>query len=339
VRRALGPLLGAIFAIASSAGAAEPSRVTVVAPAHPDAVVREATTRLRAELLAAGFTVALIEAAPGAEPRASVEAGAGEARPFATIAIVSTEQGAAADVWVGDHLTGKTLVRRVATGATAEAGLPAALAIRAVELLRASLAEVSAHPAAPADPAVPPDVARWTSAAAAPEPAPPPRLPRALLERLGLELGMAALYGLGDTGGRLAPALRLSYGSASGFAGRLAITGPTATDQAALLEVAYGFDRSFRTLAPVLSLGAGAAHTYIEGSGGPRARRLRTRASSAVLGGSVGIAARAADRAAILLDAHLLCTVPTRGALVDAAPAAGKVQLLVITSLGVLAGF
>jgi hypothetical protein len=329
-RAALAVLLS--LALARSAAAAEPSRIAVVQPAHPDAIVREAVTRLRAELSAAGFVVTSVEVEPGVDPRAAVEGAAAEARPFATVAIVRTDRGAAADVWIADHVTHKTLVRRVDTGATAEASVPAALAIRAVELLRASLLEAQAAPA----PAPPSDVARWTASFAAPAPPPPPR---ALLERISLEVGFAALYGLGDTGGRLAPTFRFSYGAANGLAGRLTLIGPTATDQLVMLEAAYGFDRSWRTLVPYASLGAGAVHTRLEASGGHEIARFRTRAFAAVLGGSAGVAARAGERAAFLFDVHVLVAEPTAGAIVSGSPAAGRAEALVAAALGVVAGF
>lgn len=333
-------IAAAVLLIAPVALAVEPSRIAIVEPAHPDAMVREAATRLQAELTAAGFAVMLVEAAPGADPRASVESAAAGASPVATVAIIRTERGATADVWVADHVTNKTLVRRVDTGATADSNLPAALAIRAVELLRASLLEVTdRHVTSQPSPAIPSDVARWTAVSS--EPPPPPPLPpaRALFERFSFEVGFAALYGLGDTGGRLAPTLRVAYGASNGLAGRLTVTGPTAFDQLAMLEVVYGFDRSWRTLTPVVSLGAGFTHTYMKESGGPEDRQLRTRAWSAVMGGSLGIGARASDRAAFVFDTHLLCAIPTAGAVVDTVPVAGKPQALAIVSLGVVAGF
>jgi hypothetical protein len=133
--------------------------------------------------------------------------------------------------------------------------------------------------------------------------------------------------------------MRLSYGAANGIAGRLTVMGPSATDQLGMLEIVYGCGRSWRTFVPVLSLGAGGAHTYIAGSGGPPSQRVRTRAWSLLLGGSAGVAARATDRAAILLDVHTFLADPIADAIVGGGPAAGRMQLLVGTSVGVVAGF
>jgi hypothetical protein len=317
-------LAAALFAGVASAA---PARIAVVRPEGADAIVQEAVTRLQAELGAAGFEVVLVD-----------EAGAAEARPFATVAVVRTERGAAADVRVADPVTHEARVRRVETDATGEAHLPTALAIRAVEVVRASVLEAGAAPErAPPAPLAP--VPHWTAATDEPPP-PPPRPPfRALLERVSVEVGVAALYGMGDTSGRLAPTLRFAYGLASGLAGRLTVFGPTATDQTAMLELAYGFDRSWHTVVPALSLGAGAGHTGIEAAGGPASARRITQAWAAVLGGSAGVAARVSDRTAFLLDVHALLSEPTPGAIVGGAPAAGKPELVLVGALGVVAGF
>jgi hypothetical protein len=311
-RAALALLLALV--VAPAAASAATSRVAIVEPAHPDAVVREAITRLRAELTAAGFTVTVSEGPPVGE------------HPFATIAVARTDRGAVADVWTAGRLT------RVDTGDTAEAGATTALAIRAVEVLRASLVEAEATP--PPVPRAPrSDAPRWTV------PPEPPRPPRALLERVALGVGLAALYGLGDTGGRLAPTFRFSYGAAFGLAGQLTVMGPTATDQLFLAELAYGADRSFRTLAPYVSLSGGAIHSTIEATGQAQLAAHRTRLWAAVMGGSAGVAARATDRTAFLFDLHVLAADPTAGSVIDGAPVAGHFKVLVTAALGVVAGF
>jgi hypothetical protein len=324
--------------LAVAAAAAEPVRVALVQPAHPDPIAAEAATRIRAELLAAGFAVVLIEADPAAD--AAVEpGGAAASRVRATVVVVRTDHGAAADVWIADRASHGTLVRRVDAGA-GEPSSPADLAIRAVELLRAGLFEPRAAPSA-APPAEPPPDLPGTGPAEPPEapPAPRPTRPRALLERFTAELGLTAIYGLGGASGRLAPTLRFAYGAGTGLAGRLTVMGPTSTDQAAVLEVAYGFDRSWRVLAPVVALGAGACHTHLDDTVTAKLPALSTEAWAGAFSASAGVAARATDRAAFLVDAHAFLVEPGPGAIVGMAPAAGKPQLLVTASLGVVAGF
>ena len=148
--------------------------ITVVRPPVTSALMIEAIARLSAELRAAGFTVRTIDAS-GRDGRAEVERVAGS---FATIAIVTTELGAVADVWVADRLTGKTTVRRVDV---IDPALPTAasdLAVRSVELLRASLLELHEPSQRRAD--LPEEIARFAAAPPIPtRPLPPPAAPPA----------------------------------------------------------------------------------------------------------------------------------------------------------------
>jgi hypothetical protein len=138
---------------------ASPSRVVVVQSANDSPIVNHATTRLRAELTASGFEVITIDRAPGTSPREAVE-DIGR-NTVATLSIVSTETGAAVDVWIADHLTGKTLVRRVDVDSRGTLAAPRVLAIRAVELLRASLLEADRAPSGGPGMPIPADVAQW----------------------------------------------------------------------------------------------------------------------------------------------------------------------------------
>jgi len=324
--------LVALALLAASSADADPSRVTVVRPAQPDAIMSEVTTRLSAELAAAGFEVILVDATPLRDPRAEVEGAAERSSSRATLAIARVDQSAAADVWIADHSSRRTLVRRIDLVATGEPIAPATLAIHAVELLRAHLLEVAVpSPAPPAPPATSPPPPEGC-------PRPAPASPkRALLEGVGFEIGLAALYGFGETRGRLAPTLRLSYGGSIGLSGRLSVVGPTATDQLALLELTYALEPWRQMIVPIVSLGAGAAHAHIENSG-TAIPPIQTEAWAAALGGSAGVAVRPSDRAALLFDVHALFLKPGPGAIIGGEQAHGKPALLVIASVGVDAG-
>src|SRR5579862_9679402 len=91
------------------------SRVSLVRSSSSDRVLREANTRVRAELLDAGFEVVEVDRPPG-DPRSEVEDTAPDAASFATIAMNRAANGAFADVWISDHVTGKTVVRRIEVG-------------------------------------------------------------------------------------------------------------------------------------------------------------------------------------------------------------------------------
>ena len=317
--------LAAALSVVTAATATEPARVALVRQAGVDAVAREVGTRLLAELSAAGFSVIVVGPDAGAsEPSSTV----------ATINVVGAGDGAAPSVWITHHVSRRTRVLRIEIGATPESSTPAALAIRTVELLRAGLQDAHADAATN----VAPIHAERTEAEAHADRAPRP-LRRALLEGSRFEAGLTAIYGLGDATGRVAPNLRYSYGAPFGLAGRVTIMGPTATDQLAVLEAVWGFNRSWRVIVPVVSAGAGALHSHLDDTVNPKHPMLRNDAWAAVFAASAGVAARALETVSVLLDAHALLLEPGAGAVLGGMPAGGQPKLTGTVSLGVLAGF
>ncbi|WP_437972284.1 hypothetical protein WMF04_24625 [Sorangium sp. So ce260] len=163
--RRLAVALGAALLIsgAARARAEAGTLVVLVRPPRPSEIVKETITRLSAELRAVGFAVRVADGRPGVEGRTQVEGAAGRAggedQPFATIAVLELdkERGAVADVWIADHVTEKTLVRRVELGGSGRSSAASDLAVRSVELLRASLLELSAAQKR----ALSSDLARW----------------------------------------------------------------------------------------------------------------------------------------------------------------------------------
>src|SRR5579864_8059993 len=101
-------LLSALPIAVEGRGLAEGTRSTValVRSSSIDRVLREARTRLRAELLDAGFEVIEVDRTPG-DPRSEVEDAAPASSSFATVAMSRAANGAFADVWISDHVTGK----------------------------------------------------------------------------------------------------------------------------------------------------------------------------------------------------------------------------------------
>jgi hypothetical protein len=310
----------ALFLLGTTAGA-DPLRVALVRDGPDVTIARETAMRLEAELRAAGYEVTVVDAP--AQP----------ATAPTTVTILSHDGTSMPEVWVASGMAR----RRVEIPPGRESSTPAALAIRAVELLRASLLEPRGSPLAtpaaerePADglPHASPDTTRA-----------PRRERRALFEGVGLEVGLAGIYGLGDTTGRLAPTLRVSYGSAMGLAGRVTVIGPTSSDQLMVAELAYAFDRWWRMIAPVVSLGAGAMHTHLDDTVTPRHPHLETEAWAAVASANAGVAVRAARTIAVLVDGHGVLAVPTRGAVVGMEPASLRPMPAGTISLGVLACF
>lgn len=96
--------------------------------------------RLVAELESLRFRAVVLD--PSAEPasRASLEASARQAGAIAAIRAVPSERGV--EVWIADRVTGKTVLRDMASD-RGTPDLDDALALRVVELLRASLLEIA----------------------------------------------------------------------------------------------------------------------------------------------------------------------------------------------------
>ncbi len=252
----------------------QPSRVALVESRSPDALLAEATMRVRAELAAAGFDVELLEASPGADPRAEVESAGLDPPPVATLAILRTSSAAAVDIWVADRLTGKTLVRRIDVNDVSRERAPTVLAVRTVELLRASLLEATTAgepetpEKAPTPRPVPTDVARWMT---------PPSMPPKDRAVVRAEIGAGLLIGFSGSPPAFAPVLRVGYGSES-LSVRISIVAPAvgaevaAPDGSATLRQALGLveiTTAWPRRGPGAirgSLGAGAAETHVVGS-------------------------------------------------------------------------
>ncbi|MFT3773418.1 MAG: hypothetical protein QM820_49195 [Minicystis sp.] len=111
--------------------------------------------RVLAELELLGFSAIRVD--PPNEPasRASLEASARASGALAAIRAVPSARGA--EVWIADRVTGKTVLREIVI----DAGTPdpeAALALRVVELLRASLLELSLPAPPPGEVPAPPEI-------------------------------------------------------------------------------------------------------------------------------------------------------------------------------------
>jgi hypothetical protein len=249
---------------------AEPALVVLVRPQAESALVNEAITRIRGELIADGFQVSMVDAPAGADP-ASVLAGADrQTTAAATLGLFLHADAKVAEVWVVDRLTQKTVMRRIETTAPSARVAPEVLARRSVELLRASLLEilVEAEEKPLEEASLRANVSRWVERSF-PRPSPSP---------WGVEAGALFLGGSGRLGSAVMPVGRLRAVFGQRFAGRLSLAGlgtrpevesdvakATVSQELGLFElVAEVAPSSF--VRPFASLGAGAYHIGVEGS-------------------------------------------------------------------------
>jgi hypothetical protein len=314
------------------------SRVALVRASSSDRVLREASTRVRAELIDAGFEVVEVDRPPD-DPRSEVEAT--DASSFATIAMNRVANGAFADVWISDHVTGKTVVRRLEVGAGPNA--TAVLAIRALELLRASLLEVAVK-APPSEPpmSAPSDVMNWVA------PASPPAPVSRLLEGSAVGVGALALHGLSGIGLAVGPTVAFSQGAGPWFVRvtladllvgpELSTAAGSATIRQELASLAFGWASDPKPLGAYAWLGAGAFDLHTDGSAAPPYRGVSSDVASflwtAGIGGLARIGPRialTADLMAVFLDPRPIVVIAGTDAGSAGAPSLGA-------SLGVLVG-
>jgi len=312
----LAPL--AILAVPAVARA-EPSRVLVVRDRGADAVVERAEVRLSAELRSAGFVVDERVAEGDADARRLVEQ-PGDGGAFATVLLQRAAAGASTDVWVADHVTHKTVVRRMDAHGSGDAA-DRSLALRIVELMRASLVEAlvlpppaprEASPAPPPSP--PPDVARWTREAI--------HEPVAPLAPIRLALGAAGTFGGPSVGLAFAPELRVALRPDESWSFGVLAAGPAFGARAtggegsaeirqelALIEAGYE-GRLAGPLRGFAMVGAGGYHLHASGNATAPFTSSQGDAWSALFGIGLGLGIDLAGPASLLLEARELLAAP-----------------------------
>jgi hypothetical protein len=292
-------------------GHAAPTRVALVHAASPDPLEQRTLTRLRGELAAAGFEVTDM-ARRSDDARDAAEQEPPVTGVFATIAIVPRTADAA-DIWVADRITGKTVVRRVEAGTASNRDVAAILAVRAVELLQASLLE--AMQPAPREerspPAVPPAVSEWMDKRPRAEPS------------FSLDAGVGVLAGPGGVGPAVLPVLGLSYRATTDLSLRLRAGGPAfAADLAvpvgtisvrqelASLDVVLRLPVSSESVRPIVVAGAGAFHLDVTGTAEPPYRGRTGGVFAAHIDIGAGAAVRLAPRVYFLGDVRAMWIAP-----------------------------
>jgi hypothetical protein len=308
----------ALLVVSTTVLAAEPSRVVLVRVRSSDAMIARAELRVASELRAAGFVVEERVVDSAADARELVEDDS-DSQPFATILMRRAKKGAATDIWVADHVTKKTLVRRV-DGGVGEAGTKT-LALRVVELMRASLVEPIVLPPpvdAPPPPPPPRDVATW----ALPE---PPKVEPAVdaPERLELEAGFTALYASASFGAAFGPSLTVGLPFGDRFVARAVVLGPvfgsrvdavegsaTVRQELALGELAYSVTPRDAGVRATLGLGAGAYHLSAQGNAAAPFVGASDDLWSALAAASLGASVRLAPHARVDLSGRALFAFP-----------------------------
>lgn len=316
----MGRLALAIFVATwlPGAAAARAASVMIVRPANSPPVMVETLVRLKGELTSAGFETAIVDGAPAArgaaDSRADLEQLAARHGADAVVAIVGDLSPDSVEVWVIDKVTGKSVVRRVPFEPGSERASKT-LAIRAIELLRSSFLEI--------------DLAsqdRRNEPGAAPPPAVVHFVEMEKLarhpERVGVEVGGAAVMSLDGVGPAVLPLVRFDWALRPWLLLQAALAGlgtrPTVANAAGSAQVAQAYGllggsvrfRGDARLRPFAALAAGALRTSVEGrADAPNLGRAIEQWSFLVEAG-VGSQLRLPDRFYLSLAAHAQLAEP-----------------------------
>ena len=296
---------------------AEAPRVLLVRPASAAREVNTALIRVEGELAADGFEVVPIEAAPGASSATSMLQAESTATST-TVGLFLSADGTSAELWVVDKLTDKTVVRHLATQDQSENMRPEVLAVRVVELLRASLLElVVERNNAAARASRPP--AQSGAQKATEWAARPLDNPESVW---AIETGAAVIWNptqvepafVSVARGRYALAsqmqLRLSFVGLGTHPEVSGVGGKASIEQwCGLAELLFVPWRKAR-FSPVLSLGAGAFHTAVSGDAVLPYQGLHATQWSFAADAGLGLAFHFASRLELSLEGHALLAVP-----------------------------
>ncbi len=334
-------LIAAAFMGVASIALASGSRIVLLSErAGDDAIMARAQLRLAAELRAAGFEVEEGGVEAQGDARRIVETPA-SGEPFATVFLRRAGDGTSTDVWVADHITHKTVVRSVSVPGSGESA-DRALALRVVELMRASLVEAMVLPSADVVTPPAPDVKAWTREELRIQP--PEKVAG---ERVALGLGVAAAFASPDVGFAVAPALRVAWRAGPMWVLRAAVVGPafggrvqrregdvTIRQEMALLELSFDPETT-RPIQACAALGAGAYHIDERGNAAAPFAGVHDEAWSALLSAGAGIRIRVSRISSIELESRLLWAMPRPVVVFGSERVAAAMHPGEVTTLGV----
>jgi hypothetical protein len=294
--------------------AADAPQVLLVRPPAAAHEVSAALVRVQGELVADGFEVVSLEAAPGATSEMAMDQAESQSTST-TVGLFLSADGKSAELWVVDRLTNKTVVRRVATGGESQNLLPEVLALKAVELLRASLLElVVERNAAAANPPVSRVAAQHASDWAA--------RPLVSVPKWGIETGAAAIWSPGQIDVAFESLVRARFAlleslqirlSFAGLGTRPQVGGTGGTAQIAeWWGLADGVFLPFPKLIvrPIASLALGTFHTTVKGEASFPYRGVDASQWALAADAGVGVCVRLASRLELVAEGYALLTTP-----------------------------
>jgi len=307
---------GAAFPVAARAEAAH---VVLLQPATASPGARRCLTLIREELVGGGFEVELVDPGPSKDPFSLADSMQSQHRAVATIGLVGDPEVGRAEIWILDRTGDKTEVRRLPAPSEDSGRVGEVLAVRTMEVLRASalklLVEGSRPSPAPRPAPAPPSSASIEARCPPGAPAPSRRV-------VALETGVSLLYSSAELEPAFVPLASLQVASSGPLLGRLTIAGlgtrprletvrgtALIDQELGLVELGAAFRRD-RFLSPVMTLGGGVLHVRTDAQGvGPYVGRRDAR-WSALFGIGAGLVGAFGRQLAVALQARLMFASP-----------------------------
>jgi hypothetical protein len=333
----VGVSLVALVLIVSHRAWAAPSRVVLLQSTAASAEARHCLRLVRDELMAGGFVVAVVDAAPTADPFSLANAMRAQADAVATIGLLGDPAAARAELWILDRLGERAEVRRLPFPTDEGGRAGEVLASRAVEVLRASalrfmveskqLEGAPPPPVAAGAPTPEPTPTATATPAAAPTPTltttpPAPAAGAPRRRSFALEMGVSLLASPGELDPAAVPVARVSASVAGPFVARLTFAGlgtqprvETARGTAVvsqtlgLAELGLSFRNEHR-LMPLLLLGGGVLHVATDARGIAPFVGQRDSLWSALVSAGAGVVVALGGRLAVALEVHALLAAP-----------------------------
>jgi hypothetical protein len=270
-------------------------------------------TLIHDELTAGGFEVVSVDAGPDSDPVSIAALMRRQQGAVATIALLGNPETGTSELWILDQIGGAAEVRRIPAPTEEPERAAEVLAIRTMELLRASalkwLVESSRPAARPSTPTV--------------EAAPPSNIPAAPTHTVGIETGLSVLYSVGGLAPAAVPLGRLRVAITEPVFVRLSVAGlgtrprvesalgsAVVAQELGLLEIGATFRRG-RRVRPLITLGAGAFHVRIEGQGVSPYFGQRDQSWAAMFDCGAGAYVTVSAALAIAVELHALLAAPS----------------------------
>ena len=302
-----------LVVLTSNAVVAASGRVILLQPHAASASARRSLTLIHDELTAGGFDVVSVDAGPDGDPVSIAALMRRQQGAVATIALLGNPETGRSELWILDQIGGAAEVRRIPAPTEEPERAAEVLAIRTMELLRASalkwLVESSRPAARPPTPTV--------------EASPAPNVPAAPSQTVGIETGLSVLYSVGGLAPAALPVGRLRISIAAPVFVRLSVAGlgtrprvdsalgsAVVAQELGLLEIGAAFRRG-RRVQPLITLGAGVFHVRIEGQGLPPYLGERDQSWAAMFDCGAGAYVTMSAALAIAIELHAFLAAPS----------------------------